>query len=120
MRSLTSAAAALPWLVPVAFAAIAWFLAASRMVGRWGPDEAAVAVGVIVALAVFTTLWRWGHADRRNIALASARCPRCSGPLRIEHEHAAAGSIGEGIQTWECDGCGYRHGEALTCPRCRP
>lgn len=117
---MARATSALPWLLPVAFAAVAWFLAAFRMMQRWGTDEAALAAGLIVALAVTTTLWRWGRADYVRRALAAARCPRCAAPLRSEHEHTRAGEGAGGLQLWECAQCAYRHSEALTCSRCAP
>jgi len=36
-----------------------WFVAASRFVYRVGPNEAAVAVGLLTGLAVALTMWRW-------------------------------------------------------------
>jgi hypothetical protein len=120
MRQTVRATTSLRWLLPIAFAAAAWFLAAFRMMQRWGADEAAVAAGLIVALAVTTTLWRWGQADRTRRAIEAARCPRCGAGLRTEHEHARAGALDAGLQLWECRGCGYRHSEALTCPHCPP
>ncbi|MDA1062189.1 MAG: hypothetical protein O2895_04680 [Chloroflexi bacterium] len=114
------ATSTLPWLLPIVFAASAWFFAGFRLMERYGADEAASAAGLIVALAVTTTLWRWAQEDRLSRALRAARCPRCSAALRGEHEHALAGSPDSGLQLWECAGCGYRHSAALTCRLCSP
>ena len=117
---MTRATSTLPWLLPIAFAAGAWFLVGFRLMQRYGADEAASAAGLIVALAVTTTLWRWAHADRVQRALEAARCPSCDATLRAQHEHARAGAPRSGLQLWECGRCDYRHSEALTCPRCPP
>lgn len=45
-------------LVALATGAV-WFVAASRFVYRVGPNEAAVAVGLLTGLAVALTMWRW-------------------------------------------------------------
>lgn len=53
------------WLgrVLAAVAALAtgliWFVAASRIMYRVGPHEAATAVGVLTGFAVALTMWRW-------------------------------------------------------------
>ena len=113
-------AAALPWLLLPAFAGAAWFLATFRFMNRWGAEEAALAAGLIVAFAIATTLWRWLRQDLDAGELAAGRCPRCERALAARHEHARTGALGEGLQLWDCAGCGYRHSEALTCPRCGP
>ena len=113
------AASLLPWLPAAAFAAGAWYVATSRAMHRWGAEEAAAAAGLIVALAVAASLWRWAEGDRARRAIEAARCPRCASPLREEHEHARAGA-GGGLLLRECARCGYRGAEALTCPRCAP
>ena len=117
---MVRAASTLPWLLAIGFAAVAWFFAGFRLMQRYGADEAAFAAGLIVALAVTSTLWRWAREDRLRRALAAARCPHCGATLHAEHEHARAGAPEFGLQLWECGGCGYRHSEALTCPRCAP
>lgn len=108
----------LPWLLPIAFAAGAWFLAAFRIMHRLGAGEAATAGALVVALAVATTLWRWAEGDRARRAIAASRCPRCASRLLAVHEHARAGS-GGGLQSWECSACGFRRSEPLTCEHCR-
>ena len=113
------ASAVLPWLLVTAFAAAAWFLAAFRVMQRWGAEEAAAAGGLLVALAVATALWRWAERDRVRGALDAGRCPRCASAIAPEHEHARAGG-GGGLRLWECAACGYRRGEPLTCERCPP
>ena len=113
------ASSILPWLLPIAFAAGAWYLAAFRIMHRFGADEAAAAVGLVVALAVATTLWRWAERDRLRRALEAGRCPRCAAALSVEHEHARAGISG-GLQLWECRDCGFLRSEPLTCAQCPP
>ncbi|MGE0135106.1 MAG: hypothetical protein AB7L91_08490 [Dehalococcoidia bacterium] len=49
---------ALAVLAALATGAI-WFVAASRFVYRVGPNEAAVAVGLLTGVAVALTMWRW-------------------------------------------------------------
>ena len=102
---MARATSILPWLL-IAFAAGAWFLAAFRIMHRLGAAEAAVAAGLLVALAVATILWRWAEHDRTRRSLAAGRCPRCPSMLVVEHEHARAGGTG-GLQLWECRECGY-------------
>ncbi len=116
---MTRASGILPWLLPIAFAAGAWFLAAFRIMHRLGAGEAATAGGLVVALAVATTLWRWAERDRLRRSLEAGRCPRCASALLVEHEHGRTGTVG-GIQLWECHACGYRRSEPLTCEYCPP
>lgn len=116
---MSRAARLLPWLLPIAFAAGAWYLAAFRIMHALGAAEAAAAAGLVVALAVATALWRWAEHDRVRRALDAGRCPRCASTLQPEHEHARTG-VGGGIQLWECAGCGYRRSEPLTCEACPP
>ena len=116
---MARAAWILPWLLPIAFAAGAWFFAAYRIMHRLGAGEAAAAGGLVVALAVATTLWRWAERDRVQRSLEAGRCPRCASTLLVEHEHARTGASG-GTQLWECHACGYRRSEALTCEHCPP
>jgi Zn ribbon nucleic-acid-binding protein len=115
---MTRATSILPWVL-IAFAAGAWFLAAFRIMHRLGAAEAAVAAGLLVALAVATMLWRWAEHDRTRRSLAAGRCPGCSSVLSAEHEHARTGG-GGGVQVWECRQCGYRRSEPLTCEHCPP
>jgi len=49
---------ALAFVVALATGAI-WFVAASRFVYRVGPNEAALAVGLLTGVAVALTMWRW-------------------------------------------------------------
>ena len=115
---MARAGSILPWLL-IAFAAGAWFLAAFRIMHRLGAAEAAVAAGLLVALAVATMLWRWAEHDRTRRSLAAGRCTGCSTTLVAEHEHARTGA-GGGVQLWECRECGYRRSEPLTCEHCPP
>ena len=115
---MARATSILPWLL-IAFAAGAWFLAAFRIMHRLGAAEAALAAGLLVALAVATMLWRWAEHDRTRRSLAAGRCPSCSSTLVAEHEHARAGVTG-GVRLWECRECGYRRSEPLTCEHCPP
>lgn len=54
-----------PWLarplalLPALATGFIWFIAASRFMYRYGPNEAAVAVGLLTALAVTLTMLRW-------------------------------------------------------------
>lgn len=109
----------LPWVLPIGFAAGAWFLASFRIMHRFGADEAAAAGALLVALAVATALWRLAEHDRLSRALDAGRCPRCASALRADHEHAHTG-VGGGVQLWECVDCGYRRSEPLTCEACPP
>ena len=116
---MARAAWILPWLLPIAFAAGAWFFAAYRIMHRLGAGEAAAAGGLVVALAVATTLWRWAERDRVQRSLEAGRCPRCASTLLVEHEHARTGASG-GMQLWECHARGYRRSQPLTCEHCPP
>jgi len=49
---------ALAFVVALGTGAV-WFVAASRFVYRVGPNEAAVAVGLLTGVAVALTMWRW-------------------------------------------------------------
>lgn len=40
-----------------------WFVAASRFMYRFGPNDVAVAVGLLTGLAVALTMWRWSTTD---------------------------------------------------------
>jgi hypothetical protein len=40
-----------------------WYVAASRLMYRVGPNEAATAVGILTGIAVALTMWRWTQAD---------------------------------------------------------
>ncbi|MDP6605330.1 MAG: hypothetical protein QF664_03590 [Dehalococcoidia bacterium] len=106
------------WLVLGVIASAAWFVTATRLMRLWGLNDAAPALGLLAAAVVALTLWRWAAADRRGMALAALRCPRCDQPLRTEHSHARPRGVATGIQRWHCGLCQYEHSEALTCPQC--
>lgn len=113
--SLRTAAIAAPIAV---FGGGAWFLVTTRVVRNWGPDSAAPAAGLLVALLIAATIWRWARSDDEQAALAAAVCPRCRAALSVHHEHARAGALAEGLTEWSCSACGYEHSEALTCALC--
>jgi predicted RNA-binding Zn-ribbon protein involved in translation (DUF1610 family) len=100
------------------FAAAAWFLVTTRVVRNWGPDSAAPAAGLLVALLVAFTIWRWMRDDEELRALGSSTCPRCGEALAVRHDHARAGALAGGLTEWRCEACGYEHSEALTCELC--
>lgn len=104
--------------LPAAFASAAWFLASERLLRRYGPDGASIAIGLLVAGAVIIALWRWARVDVERIALAAGRCPRCEASLEASHEHARSGALAGGLYAWECEHCGFRRAEALTCSHC--
>ncbi len=119
MRSLPlPTLAGLAWALLVVVASAGWFATATGLARRWALHDAAPGIGVIAAVIVAVTLWRWARSDREQLALAELRCPRCNDALRSWHEHARAGALADGLQQWECAGCGYAHAEALTCERC--
>jgi ribosomal protein S27AE len=111
-------AASLAWTGFAVVAAGGWYLTATRLTYRFGPDEAAQGVGLLVALAVGLTVWRWGREDRRSATLAAGLCPRCGKGVGVRHEHGMAGRAG--VTRWACSECGYDHTEPLTCEACRP
>ncbi len=100
------------------FAAAVWFIVTTRIVRIWGPDSAAPAAGVVVAVLIAATIWRWARTDEEQAALASTLCPRCRGALNVRHEHARSGALAQGLTEWRCTSCGYEHSEALTCELC--
>jgi ribosomal protein S27AE len=106
------------WALLVVVASAGWFATATALARRWALHDAAPGIGVIAAVIVAVTLWRWARSDREQLALAELRCPRCATVLRSWHEHARAGALADGLQQWQCDRCGYAHAEALTCERC--
>jgi ribosomal protein S27AE len=97
-------------------AAGGWYLTATRLMYRFGPDEAAAAVGLLVGLAVGMTVWRWGRDDRRSATLARGRCPRCASRLALDHQHREPARAA--LTRWSCTACGFDHGEPLTCEHC--
>ena len=105
-------------LLSAAFASAAWFLASERLLRRYGPDGASIAIALLVAAAVSVALWRWARVDAERIALAGGRCPRCEASLEPRHEHARSGALAGGLYAWECERCGFRRAEALTCSHC--
>jgi hypothetical protein len=46
-------------LIPALLTGAIWFVAASRFMYRFGPNEAAPAIGLLTGLAVALTMWRW-------------------------------------------------------------
>jgi hypothetical protein len=50
-------------VLPALATGLIWYVAASRLMYRVGPNEAATAVGVLTGLAVALTMWRWTQAD---------------------------------------------------------
>ena len=48
-------------LVPAVGTGAIWFVAASSLMYRVGPHEAAVAFGLLTGLAVALTMWRWAE-----------------------------------------------------------
>jgi hypothetical protein len=50
-------------LLPALLTGTIWFVAASRMMYRFGPNEAATAVGLLTGVAVALTMWRWTQGD---------------------------------------------------------
>ncbi|HJM89785.1 MAG TPA: hypothetical protein QF624_09195 [Dehalococcoidia bacterium] len=108
----------LTWSVLGLISTAAWYITATRIARIVGMRDAASAIGLLAAVLVAITLWRWALADRRQTALTHLRCPQCDAQLRTEHEHARPGGVETGVQRWRCEDCGFEHTEALTCPRC--
>ena len=48
---------------PAVITGLIWFVAASRFMYRFGPSDAATAVGLMTGLAVALTMWRWTTSD---------------------------------------------------------
>ena len=117
MRALRYGAL-LAWSTLTVLAAGAWFVTGTRVSARLGFDAAAPGIGLIVAVAVAFTIWRWGRADRDAGALDRGACPRCSSPLTSRHEHALPGLRSEGQIEWRCPACAFERIEPLTCERC--
>jgi predicted RNA-binding Zn-ribbon protein involved in translation (DUF1610 family) len=111
-------ATALVWGALAVLAAGAWFLTGTRISYRLGFDAAAPAIGLLVAVAVATTIWRWGRADHDAVALERGACPRCGTALVRRHEHAVPGVRREGQIEWRCPACAFERIEPLTCERC--
>jgi ribosomal protein S27AE len=99
--------------------ALAWALATNRLLHRWGPEEAATALALLVALAVGLAIWSWARADGEDEAIAAGRCPRCAAALLQTHEHSRPGALAGGLTRWGCSACGYQHARARTCERCQ-
>ena len=112
------AAPMLGWIALAIVASGAWYLTGSRLARLWGLNDAAPAIGLLVAVLVALTLWRWALTDRRESSLAEQRCPDCGATLHPHHEHARPGGIAVGLARWDCGRCGYAHVEALTCAEC--
>ena len=112
------AAPTLAWIALAVVASVGWYLTATRLSRIWGLNNAAPAIGLLVAVLVALTLWRWALTDRRERSLAEQRCPGCDTTLQPRHEHARPGGIAVGLARWDCGRCGYSHVEALTCADC--
>lgn len=104
------------WLALSVVAAAGWYATGRGLAARSGLEEAASGIGVIAALTVVVTLWRWRRRDGELDALLAGRCPRCEAPIAGRHDHGS--SSRGGLDWWSCAACGFERGESLTCERC--
>jgi hypothetical protein len=60
--------------------------------------------------------------DNRTRRLAANLCPRCGGPIAVEHRHrrwdTSRSEWLAPLTAWECSACGYNHNESWACPTC--
>jgi uncharacterized protein YbaR (Trm112 family) len=111
-------AVAAGWLIFALVAAGGWYITATRLSYRWGLEDAAPAVGVIVGVAAGLLLWRWSRSDSRAASLERLACPDCGARLDVAHEHARPGALSDGLTEWRCSSCGFAEARPLTCPQC--
>ena len=111
--------AEIPTLAIACAAGLAWAVAAERLAVRMGSDEMAPTLGAVAGLAVAGSLWLRSVRETARASLDRLVCPRCEGRLSSEHEHASE-AMPDGLQSWQCESCGYVHAEALTCEGCHP
>ena len=117
-RTLASGLTIASWVLLGAVAAFGWYATARGLALSWGLRDAATGLGLLAAVVVVMTMWRWARSEHDAIALAEGACPRCSASLSSLHEHARPGSRAPGLTSWSCAVCAYERTERLTCETC--
>jgi uncharacterized membrane protein YfcA len=103
----------LGWPILLATSAV-WFFFGARAMYRWGPDALGPAAGVMLAVAVGVTLWRWSMRDARREAIEAGVCPRCAAAIVAFEEPPRPGALARGLRGWRCANCGLEDVGPLT------
>jgi hypothetical protein len=117
-RTFVASLAVAFWIALGAIAAFGWYATARGLALSWGLRDAASGLGVLAAVAVLITMWRWARSEHEASALADGACPRCSAEVAQTHEHSRPGAPVPGITSWRCEACGYERTRQLTCASC--
>ena len=92
----------------------AWYLFGVRLTHRLGPDQLSQAVGLMLAVAVVLTIWRWSARDPRRFTVEAGTCPRCYALVTPYKYPPISGVREEALHGWHCDNCGLEDVQPLT------
>ncbi len=103
-------------------AAGAWGFAAFVIGSRLLSSEAGGILGLAVAFSGIALVLSSNLQERRLETLLSGECPRCHGPIELEHDHRhwdpTARRWLDPATSWDCRNCEFSHSESWDCPSC--
>ena len=104
------------------FAALAWGFTSFVLASRLFSTAAGALVAVAVIMSLLAMLLKSHLHDDQLERLLAGVCPRCRRPVAMEHHHrrwdAARATWLVPATNWQCQSCGFDHGEAWSCPAC--
>ncbi len=103
-------------------AALIWGLAGAAIGTHFVSHPAAGMLGLAIGFSGVAVVLS-GHMRERQLAtLLRGMCPRCHEAVRHEHSHRrwdpSTQSWAAPSTAWECDACGFSHGESWDCGEC--
>jgi hypothetical protein len=102
------------WWSLLAGVGYAWYLFGVRLSHWLGPDQLSHAVGLMLAVTVVVTIWRWSAHDSRRFTIEAGICPRCYALVTPYEYPPIAGVREEALHGWHCDNCGLEDVQPLT------
>ena len=105
------------WWPLLAGVGFVWFLFGTRLMHALGADQLAPAVGLMLAVAVVVTLWRWSARDARRFTIEAGTCPRCYNLVTPYQYAPLPGIREEALRGWQCENCGLEDIQPLTASR---
>ena len=102
------------WWLLLAAAGFAWYVLGLRLMHWLGPEQLGRAAGLMLAVAVVISLWRWSTRDNRRFTIEAGTCPRCYALLTPYEYPPLPGIREQALRGWQCDNCGLEDIQPLT------
>jgi len=102
------------WWPLLAGVGFAWYLFGVRAMHWLGTDQLGPATGLMLAVAVVVTLWRWSARDARRFSIEAGTCPRCYALVSPYEYPPRPGVRDEPLRGWHCENCGLEDVQPLT------